>query len=792
MLKNYLTIAIRNLMRHKLYSAINLAGLAIGIAVCMLIFLWVQDELSYDRFHENADRIYRVVLHSGRPYHVAPAPMGPALVRDFPQVVDAVRLFNLGNALVQHGETQFYERITFADPNILKMFSFSLQKGDPKTALNGPNQILLTEHMAQKYFGSEDPVGKTLELRARPAGGWFTVTGVLNHVPQNTHIKFDFLASFASLEERVRHLDQWAPSNYPTYLLLAEGADPAELEAAFPAWRASYVDVLSSWYLSALSLQRLTDIHLYVEDHIVYVFAFTAIAALILLMACVNFMNLSTARSAMRAKEVGLRRVVGAHRLQLIGQFMGESILLSCLAVLLAVAAVEWILPAFQALVHKDLSPPLLNISTGVPILLGVALFVGLLAGTYPAFFLSAFEPVTALKGGPGAVTGRTGFRSALVVVQFAISIVLIAGTGTVYTQITYMKNKKLGLEAEQVVVISNIKTAMPPLAEIEKQRYQTFKEEILNHPNVLSAAFSSGRPARWYQGGWAFQAEGLPERQSIASFIVDADFIETLGLELRAGRNFEAHAKAGEEEFMLNETAVRELLEMPSPMEAIGMRVNWSGNWGRIVGVVKDFHIDPAHRRIQPLLMVANPRFRPYEPINLLVKVRPENISKTLSSLEHTWKAFAPAHPFTFSFLDEDFDRLYQSEERLGKIFATFASLAILIACLGLFGLAAFTAQQRTREIGVRKVLGASASGIVLMLSKDFVKLVLIANLIAWPVAYYAMSRWLENFAYRINLGWEVFVLSGGLALFIALLTVSGQAWQAARANPVDALRNE
>ena len=795
MIKNYLTVAIRNIARNKTFSAINILGLAIGMACCILILLYVQDELSYDRHHEHADRIYRVaaegkVAGTMRQFAITPFPMGPALVKDYPEVIKSVRFFQGTNprTLVedQHGQAFFEDGVLFTDANVFEVFNFPLSQGDPKTAFLEPFSIVITEAMAQKYFGKHNPIGQPLILFKKAS---FKVTGVLKDAAHNTHFQFDFLAS-PILQE-----PGWFNHEYYTYLLLQQNDSAGELEAKLP----NFIETHAGEQHKALGykidyfLQPLTDIHLHSHleweispnGDIRYVYLFLSIAFFVLILACINFMNLSTARSATRSKEVGMRKVVGANRMQLIRQFMGESILLALVALLFAVVLVELSLPAFNTFIQRELVLDYAGNWHVVLALLSVALFAGMLSGIYPAFFLSAFQPVEVLKSTMRRGLKTSNSRKTLVVFQFVISIVLIIGTVVIYHQSDYIKNKKLGFNKEHVIV-------MPNPGEQLTERYRSI---LSTYPNVLNTSRSVSVPGRKLPSNLFRPSSdsAYPDGLMMNHLQVDHGFISTYGLELIEGRDFSKDISSDKYgTFILNESAMRKLgwtslanqkLELIFP-EGNKLKVEAQGD---VVGVVKDFHYKSLHHEIEPLIIMTGNWFAYFA-----IRIRSDDVVGTLSFLKTQWKEIAPNKPFDYFFLDDDYDKLYRTEEQIGTLFALFSILAIFVASLGLFGLASFTAQRRIKEIGIRKVLGASVSNLVLMLSKEFALLVGIANLIAWPIAYYAMNRWLQDFAYRIDLEIWAFVLSGFLALFIALTTVSYQAWKVARTNPVDALRYE
>ncbi len=801
MLKNYLKIAARNLLKHKAYSFINIAGLAMGMTCCILILLYVQHELSYDRFHQDAKRIYRIFWQSGNPQTRTPHPMAQAMVSDFPEVKSAVSISPIwGPGLtrpaisVKYGDKRFDEKGFYsADTTFFEVFSFPLIKGDPKTALRSPFSIVVTEEMARKYFGDEDPLGKVLTINNRTD---LKVTGVLQNLPANAHFHFDFLLSYVLLKMReTGSYYEWEDFGHYNYIVLSPDAEAKAVEAKIPDWFLKYNDwpaedatELKSGQVG-FRLQPITDIHLHSHlkwelepnSDIGYIYLFSATAVFILLIACINFMNLSTARSATRAREVGMRKVLGAFRLQLIGQFLGESMLLSMLALLLSLAAIELLLPFFNALSGRELAISYRDNPQLIIGVLGIVLLVGIVSGSYPAFFLSAFQPAKVFKNTTKLGAKSARFRQILVVAQFAVSIALIAGTGIVASQLDFLRNKKLGFDKDQVVVIPIKDGSL-------RNKYEAIKAELLQTPGALHATAVSNVPGgRFNQNPIHWQSED--DRQSVSQVRVDHDFFATLGIEMAAGRSFDRNLSTDiDSAFILNETAAR-LFDWDT---AVGKTITWfdddNTRRGMIIGVAKDFHFQSLHQQIEPLLFHVLPSGFNY----VLVKIGAGNIPRTLAGLEKKWTGFDPAHSFDYSFLNNDFDALYRAEERMQAIFGNFTLLAVFIACLGLFGLASFTIQQRTKEIGVRKVLGASVSQIVMILSKEFTRLVLIAFVVACPLAYLVMNGWLQNFAYRTEISINIFLLAGALGLIIAWLTVSYQALKAALANPVEALRYE
>ncbi|NUM78474.1 ABC transporter permease, partial [candidate division KSB1 bacterium] len=672
-----------------------------------------------------------------------------------------------------------------------------------KTALAEPNSIVITEAMAEKYFGSDSPLGKVLRYDNRAD---YKVTGVLKNLPTNSHLRLDMLVSLNTRPESEN--PRWISNSYYTYVLMRAGNSPAALEAKFPSLVRKYVApqieaVLGQSYDQAVAagarwgyfLEAVPDIYLHsrVENQIGatsdinYLYILTAIALFILLIAGINFMNLATARSANRAKEVGMRKVLGSVRLQLVKQFLSESVLLAFMALLIALLLIELLLPAFNRLAEKELPLYVFANAGFVSSLAGVALITGLLAGIYPALVLSAFQPIAVLKGSLKAGAKSPWLRSTLVVLQFAISIILLIGTGVVFKQLDYMRSKRLGFNKEQVVVLP-IETATG------LRNYESFREQLLQNPNFVKVAAASGVPGR-IENDTAHRLEGAPEEvvYPLQIFRGSVDLISTLEIEMAAGRAFSRDFISDTSEAcIINETAAR-LMGM-TPQSAIGKKLTQIGSTPEqsdvrtIIGVVKDFHIESLHREIKPLVMSIVPR----EFVNVVARIRPENIPATIAFLQEKWQAFEPGYPFRYFFLDEDFGRLFQTEERQSKIFGYFTVLAIFIACLGLFGLASFIAEQRTKEIGVRKVLGATATNIVGLLSKDFIRLVLIALVIASPVAWYFMQRWLQDFHYHIDMPWWAFVAAGVAAIAVTILTVSWQGIRAAMASPVQSLRSE
>ncbi|HYE57728.1 MAG TPA: ABC transporter permease [Rhodothermales bacterium] len=791
MLKNHLVVAARALRRQKGYATLNVVGLAVGVACCLLILLYVQNERAFDRHHAQHDRIYRLVLERQAAEATTlnpsgPAPLGPALAQEFPQIRAAVRFLSPDNPtpLLSRGDTRFYEpRFFFADPEVFDVFTVPFRRGDARTALQKPNTVVLTETTARRYFGDEDPVGKTLTFNTFLA---LEVTGVIADPPTTSTLQYDLLASFATLQGWLGEgfVSSWQNNVVQTYVLAAEGFAPEALAAQLPRFIEAHLG--ADQPLKRIHFQPLDRIHLYSRrdfglasgGDVGYVTLLSAVALFILLIGCINVTNLATARALYRAREVGIRKALGATRRQLVQQFLGEAALLTVLALVVAVALVAAGLPHFDALIGRDLSAGVQNAGLWAG-LLGIGLVSGLLSGSYPAFVLSAFQPARTLKGSPGTV-GGSGVRKALVVVQFALSIGLIIGTGVVYDQLAYVREKNLGFEQDQVLVV-------PIRHEALRQHPAPLTTRLQETPGVLGVATASLLPGGPV-GRARYRAEGVSEEGTMPMLWVGPAFVETLGMEVVAGRAFsDAFRTDSAEAFVLNEEAVRQL-GWGDPAKAIGKTFELVGSkQGRVIGVVRDFHVASLHQKIEPVVMHLWP-WSNYA----VVRADAAQLPRVLAGLRGAWQALDPEHPFTYSFLNENFDRLYRAEQQLARVTGLFALLAVTLACLGLAGLAAFTAQRRTKEVGIRKVLGASVPRLVGLLSKDFVALVAVAFVAAAPLAYLGMQRWLEDFAYRVPLGPGVFLLAGASALVVALLTVGTQALRAATADPVRTLRTE
>ena len=813
MLKNYIKIALRNLRKNPGYSFINIFGLALGMGITILILLYVQYELSYDKYHENSDRIVRasrawfnqdgnVSLHLG---HAAP-PFGPLLEQDFEGTIEEMVRFLEVSPLLRYEENAFVEnRFFFADPEVFSMFSWELIQGDPVTALTNPDGLVITESMAEKYFGDEDPLGKAIEFQLGSNMLPLQVTGVVGDIPENSHFQFDFLASMEPVVQfyggQEAFMQNYGSNNFATYLLLPDGYDYQQLQEQIPAFIDRHLssddhalggDGVRPSDGTMLFLQQLTDIHLHsnldseieANSRIEYVYIYGAIALFILIIACINFMNLSTARSVKRAVEVGLRKVIGANRGSLVRQFIGESVVMAVLSLIFAILLVELMLPVVNNFINLNLELDLLQNVTQLFWLLAIVFFVGLVAGSYPAFFLSGFQPATVLKGSFKAGKIHERFRSVLVVTQFAISIALISCMIVVYTQLDFMRTKDLGFDKENIAVL--------PVSGQITSNYENIRERLLGHSGILNVSVGSRVPSGRLLDSQGTQAEVNGTLQDIDFRIADIhishNFLETFDINLAAGRNFDIElASDSTEAFILNESAV-ETIGWTSPEEALDKEFHYGGRRGRVIGVVNDFNFESLHQSIAPIVFLI-----PDDRINsVAIKIRDNSREEVLSFLEEQWASLRPGYPFTYFFVQDSFDEQYNSEERLGTLFGFFSLIAIIIAALGLFGLASFTTQQRIKEIGIRKVLGASISQIVWLLSTRFTLLVILAIAIATPVAWYSMEQWLEGFAYQINMPVWSFVIAGVSAILIAWLTISYQSIKATIVNPVNSLRSE
>ena len=795
MWKNYFTIIIRNIRNHRLYSLINVVGLAVGLTSCGLILLWIQHEIKFDQHHLNGDRIYRVLRQvknkmTGDSYfnYGTLGPLGPALKADLPEIEAMTRIFT-GGSWVQYKDKGFRERFWVADSSFLDVFTFPLLKGDHQALLKHPYSVVVTETTARKYFGSEDPIGKVITVEDRYTGGDYEIVGILEDLPSQSTLRFNFLTFTVSSSPFMQHVwEVWRKSSYrpiKTYLLLSEGTSLADLERKLPDFTTRYFDP-ETRANTTYHLQPFRQIYLYSYSaygiagggDITYVYLFAAIGTLILLIACANFMNLATARSAKRAREVGIRKTVGAHKGQLINQFFSESLFISFLSLLFSISLIELILPAFEQFVGVDLS---FGVSE-LLIMIALTVLMGLLAGSYPAFFLSSFQPVQVLGSKHSTALKGVRVREILIVFQFCVSIALIICTGVVYQQLNYIKNKKIGFNKEMVVM-------MPLFAKDHAltSKYELIKQEFLKHPNIHRA--TAFQITFGYSGGRELVIpEGIEyEEVRMRRMAVDEDFLDTFEIDVIAGRNLNKDiASDSTNAFILNETAVKQL----GWEDPVGKQFTWplTGRRGTVIGVVRDFHLRSLHEEIEPIFI-----FKWQEKWNWLsVKIGPENVSSTIDFLEAKWKQFIPNRPFESSFLNEYLEGFYLKEIEIFSALEIFTLLALFVACMGLFGLANFSVEQRIKEIGIRKVLGANLIDIFTLLSKEFLKLIAIAYVLALPLAYYAGEQWLQNFAYRINQSVVVFIIGAVSGIIVTLLIVGYQAGKAWSEDPVKMLRQE
>ena len=810
MIKNYLKIAFRNLTRYKFISFINLFGLTVGLTCCFLILAYILHELSYDKYQPNADRIYRVTRSFNNPQTgalslnlstVAP-PFGPLLQNDFKEIESMTRFISNGTTSVKYDEKMLNEQnVYFADDKFFDFFHADVLKGNPKKALADPYSIMMTDEMAKKYFGNEDPVNKVIRINL---GNYFDfkVTGIYKPFPSNTHFHPDMMLSFNTLNDTLIYGAENLRTNFGnnsffTYIRLPKNYDAKRLEKQFPAFLDRNIPQRNSQFKpsqgTALGLQKLTDIHL--RSHTDYeaeengdikrVYIFSAIALFILLIACINYMNLSTARSALRAREIGIRKAVGAQRKEVIAQFLSESVLVSWIAMLLALGLTWLLLPLLNKISGQQLGMGiLLKWQIILPVLI-VPFFVGIISGIYPALFMSSFQPVKVLKGLVKTGGGNISFRKVLVTMQFAVSIILIICTAIVFIQMRYMQTKSLGFDRDHIVTL-------PYTTELN-DKFDAFRTELLANSNIKNAGRSSRIPTgRLLDAMGARMMSGdtlAPVNADIKFVSADQDFISTYGVKVLAGRGFSRDFSLDTSAFLINEAAAK-VLGFKSNDDAIGKDFGYGNRSGKLIGVFNDFHFESMHQRIVPLVLLVPRSANNYGRIS--IKIAGANIPAALSHIESTWKKFLPETPYEYAFLDDNFEQLYKAEARQKTLLGLFASLAIFIACLGLFGLSAFAISQRIKEIGIRKVLGADVSTIVTLLSKDFLKLVAIAALVAFPVAWYFMDKWLQDFAYRISMPWWIFLVAGIIATIIALVTISFQAIRAAIANPVKSLRTE
>jgi putative ABC transport system permease protein len=808
MFKNYFRIAFRSLVKNRIFSLINIFGLSIGLTAFLMIVSYVFDELNFDKYAADAGQIYRLGLHvtgngSVDDYPHVDGGVGPGMARELPEIRTYTRMASFfGDIYLKYGTKQFKEnKLTYTDSNFFEIFTVPFLLGDPKTALTQPGSLVITKEFAKKYFGADNPMGKAIIF---PRGN-YKVTGVIDRIPSNSHFHFDAFISMST----IRGIDStWSNVGFYTYLVLNKNADPKKLEAKFPALVARYVvpeiqhdmgvglaEAQKSVNTFRFYLQPLKEIHLYsntkyeleANGDIRYVYVFSALAVFILLLACVNFTNLSTARSSKRAKEIGVRKVMGSLRAQLVSQFMAESILVSFLALILAGFFSYLLLPFFNQISGKQFQlSSLLNVGN-ILFMIAVTSLVGICAGIYPAFFLSSFNPINVLKGPAFSPKsqGRNGLRSGLVIFQFFVSTALIIATIVVYQQLHFMQAKKLGYDKDEVVYLQD--TYLIGTRDVRK----AFRESLSQDPRVINATITSDVPGNSFTDGtqiYPKEKEAHENDFEIHTNIyhIDYDYISTLGMKISRGRNFSKDFPSDSTATVINEAAVRELGWTHT--DPIGKTIVTSGRHEyTVVGVVEDFHYTTVKHRIDPLMMRLD---RPGP--GLLIKVKSANMRQFLADLEGKWKGFNREAPFSYYFLNDHFANVYRSEERTGKLFSMFAIISILIACLGLFGLAAFSTEQRTKEIGIRKVLGASVQQVLVLVTREFLLLIGIAFLIAIPFCWWLMNVWLREFAYRIHVQWWIFGLAGALSIVIAILTISFRAISAALANPVKSLRTE
>jgi putative ABC transport system permease protein len=784
MFRNYVKIALRNLMRNKIFSAINIIGLAIGMACSILIFLWIQNELSYDKFHENADYISRIVVDTNRGgiWSTTSIPMGTTLKNDYPEVVNSARVIR-SMGIFTRNENMFSESGYYVDPSFLEMYSFPLIKGNIENVLSDLHSIVITKELVERYFSGENPIGKSIKVDNME----FTVTGVINNVLPKSHLRFKYLIPFKIFEQKDHSPEHWGRFQVFTYVQLHKDVSIIEFENKITNLMTEHITDSKA----TLHLQPILRIHLYSlngSDPIIYVIIFSIIASFILLIACINFMNLSTAKSSKRTKEIGMRRVNGAQRSDLLKQFFGESILLSFIALAISLILVELFLPAFNNLTGKYLSLQLLSNWNLLIMLTTLGLVTGIISGCYPAVYLSSLKTFNILKGEliPGKATNKSSlFRKSLVVFQFAISVFLIISTIVISNQITFIENTDLGFSKDNVIYFS-MKGSIA-------SNFSSMKAELLKDTRISDISLVSEPPVKIWKRKNGFDWEGLAEESDpeMAVISIDHDFVKTFNIEVTQGRNFsDEFTTDATNGYILNETAAK----MIGDDSIIGKEFSFCTRegWrkGNIIAVIKNFHFSNLHNDIEPLMMWINPS--DYNYICTKINTNDSDMSEVISYLRSVWKQFAPEYPFQYAFIDDDSKNMYISEQSTNDLIRYFSFLAIIITCLGLFSLSAFMTEQRTKEIGIRKVLGASIGNISQLLSKEFVLLAVIANIIAWPAAYLATNSWLDDFAYKVKIGFGTYFLSCAIVILIALLTVGYQVLKVAYANPVKSLKYE
>ncbi|HEY9008716.1 MAG TPA: ABC transporter permease [Ohtaekwangia sp.] len=794
MLKNYITAAFRNLYKNKGFSAINILGLSVGLASFVLITLYVYHELSMDRFNTKADRIYRIVENLRTENELllqstSSPPMGPKLVQEFPEVQSFVRFLETG-LLVKKDNVSFYEDECYlADSSVFDIFTFPLLKGNAKTALTEPNTTVLTEKTARKYFGDQDPVGQSLEMD----GEQYKITGIMADVPENAHFTFDILVSFSSwsTHNKENEMRAWYWNSFHTYILLKEANQIESLRAKMPGFIERNIDK-GGMYYEDLPLQSLTSIYLETprswengkRGSINNLYILSVIAIFILLIACFNYVNLATARASRRLKEVGLRKVLGAQRRMLIAQFLGESIIVSSIATIMGFSLAWMVLPVFNTLVEASLGFAIVPHTYYIwGSLIVLAIFLGLLSGSYPAFMISGFDPLQIFRPSLRGIFSHQYFRKILVSAQFVISITLVAGTLLISDQLSHLRTQSLGFRKEATL---KLQTGGDHTI---REHLESVRSELLKIQGVTSVTASHTVPGESTTNLYSQleMQDGKMSPTNINTNFVDHDFIPGFGIEMLAGRNFSRDFKADDTTaFIINETAMKDFGW--TPQNSIGKKVHQNGKNGTIIGVTKDFHYRSLHHKIEPLMLTINP----WAYNKFSVKISSNNIPSVVEKIEKQWKALAPGLPFRYSFLEDDYNNLYKADAQLGKVASVFSSLAIFVGCLGLLGLTSFSVERRVKEIGIRKVLGASVGNMIYMISKEFVGLIVISFIVAVPITYYLITRWLENFTDRINIGPVTFVIAGISVLAVAWLTVSFLSFKAASANPSKSLRSE
>ena len=776
MFSNYFKVAFRNLKKHAFYSFINIIGLAVGMACCILICLWVQDELSFDRFHENSDRLYRLVNHRDGAWTSSTAfSLGRVLKNDFPEIEMNSR-FSTRNHLVRFEDRIFYQDVAFVDENFLSMFTFPLTKGDPETALSALSSMVITEHAARTFFGEEDAVGKILTFNNEHN---LTISGVVQDVPSSSTMQFDILVPFCALPHGER-VDQTWWLGCSSYVLLKEGVDLDDFRSKIAGTEKKY-DKRTGEKEVVNDVQPINQMHLHgLNDTgpILYVYIFSFIAIIVLGIACINFINLTTARASNRAREVGMRKVVGAGRSAIVRQFFGESVFLSILSFILAIIFVVIALSYFNQLSGKTLSLDPTQIAGIILGILLIAAVAGIVSGSYPALLLSSFKPIQVLRETAASGAKSPLLRRILVIFQFSVAIILIVSSVMMQRQMHFIRNRDLGFTRENIIRL--------PMNDEIRENYDPFKNALLRKPSIMHVTAASNTPTRTGNiNPFYWEGRGPDQYETLNFATVDYDYFKTFDMEIMQGRAFSRDFSTDEQQYIINETALRHT-KLEDPIDK--MFSMWDRE-GRVIGVVKDFHNQSLHSPIIPVVFLYLPGWWKNW---TFVRLSPVDMQSTLRSVESLWNEHAGGYPFAYEFLDDVFEEQYRSDERTGRIFRDFTILAIFISCLGLFGLAAFMAEQRTKEIGIRKVLGASISNIILLISRELLFLLMIANAIGWPIAYYSMSKLMGNYAYRTNLALWVFVAAGIAALVISILTVSAQAVRAARSNPVDALKYE